>query len=158
MKDIMKVLGAKFIATSLADIHESGDMPSFLEFAREEAKKDGMDTADLMKFFDFLEELEESDGVNWFKLIDTVQKVTGCQVRGFKGDSCIIIKNEELDDDDLKEYLLNDTQVGINLEHINNALKMDSVKLEFIEAMNIPFDFSGFRNFCRFKVVKLDST
>lgn len=155
MEEMVREMHDMFLATMLKQLIRDGKLDEFLEFAREQAKKDGMDTETLMRFFDELEE-NFCDNIDWEKALDIIQKVTGCNAMGFKGDKSIIIENQEMDDDECKDYLQREAKGKINLEHINQALKIVDVKLEFIEAMNIPFDVGGFENFCRFKVVEID--
>ena len=157
--DCIQELKTIFLASALTNIHESGKMDDFVEFARKKAKEDGMETEELTEFLDFLEELEMEDSEEdkkWRKVLDIIGKTTGCKVTGFKGDSCVIIENEEMSDDECKDYIFGETQGKIHLEHINQALEIVDVKLEFIEAMCIPFDADGHSQFCRFKVIFID--
>lgn len=144
-----------FILTTIQALIDTGNIGDFIEYGREEAKKEGMDTEDLMAFFDELEN-EFCDNINWVKVKDITQKVTGCKVKTFKGDKSLIIENEEMSDDECKDYLTGEMEGKVNLEHINQGLKVANVKLEFIEAMILPFDADGFQNILRFKVVELD--
>ena len=144
-----------FILTTIQKLIDTGNIGDFIEYGREEAKKDGMDTENLMAFFDELEN-EFCDNINWVKVKDITQKVTGCKVKTFKGDKSLIIENEEMSDDEFKDYLTGEMECKVNLEHINQGLKFANVKLEFIEAMILPFDADGFQNILRFKVVELD--
>ena len=145
-----------FILTTIQKLIDTGNIGDFIEYGREEAKKDGMDTENLMHFFDELEN-EFCDNINWVKVKDITQKVTGCKVKTFKGDKSLIIENEEMSDDECKDYLAGEMEGKVNLEHINQGLKVANVKLEFIEAMILPFDADGFQNVLRFKVVELDN-
>lgn len=159
--NLMAELRNSIIASIIRRLVEDGKLADFLEFAREQAKKDGMDTEDLMGFFDDLEkefctEEEDGDGIDWNKVLDIIAKTTGCKVQGFKGDKSIIISNEEMSRELCLDYLDSENVAPINLEHINNALKIADVKLEFIEAMNIPFDMDGYENICRFKVIPIE--
>ena len=144
-----------FILTTIQKLIDTGNIGDFIEYGREEAKKEGMDTENLMAFFDELEN-EFCDNINWVKVKDITQKVTGCKVKTFKGDKSLIIENEEMSDDECKDYLAGEMEGKVNLEHINQGLKFANVKLEFIEAMILPFDADGFQNILRFKVVELD--
>lgn len=144
-----------FIVTTIQKLIDTGNIGDFIEYGREEAKKEGMDTENLMAFFDELEN-EFCDNINWVKVKDITQKVTGCKVKTFKGDKSLIIENEEMSDDECKDYLAGEMEGKVNLEHINQGLKVANVKLEFIEAMILPFDADGFQNILRFKVVELD--
>ena len=144
-----------FIVTTIQKLIDTGNIGDFIEYGREEAKKEGMDTENLMAFFDELEN-EFCDNINWVKVKDITQKVTGCKVKTFKGDKSLIIENEEMSDDECKDYLAGEMECKVNLEHINQGLKFANVKLEFIEAMILPFDADGFQNILRFKVVELD--
>src|SRR5574344_2107755 len=150
-----ELLGTLFVATAIQKIIDTGNIGDFIEYGREKAKEDGMDTENLMKFFDELEN-EFCNDIDWAKVKDITQKVTGCKVKTFKGDKCLIIENEEMSDDECKDYLTGEMQGKVNLEHINQGLKVANVKLEFIEAMILPFDADGFQNILRFKVVELD--
>ena len=144
-----------FIVTTIQKLIDTGNIGYFIEYGREEAKKEGMDTENLMAFFDELEN-EFCDNINWVKVKDITQKVTGCKVKTFSGDKSLIIENEEMSDDECKDYLAGEMECKVNLEHINQGLKFANVKLEFIEAMILPFDAEGFQNIVRFKVVELD--
>ena len=144
-----------FIVTTIQKLIDTGNIGDFIEYGREKAKEDGMDTENLMAFFDELEN-EFCDNINWVKVKDITQKVTGCKVKTFKGDKSLIIENEEMSDDECKDYLAGEMEGKVNLEHINQGLKFANVKLEFIEAMILPFDADGFQNILRFKVVELD--
>ena len=144
-----------FILTTIQKLIDTGNIGDFIEYGREEAKKEGMDTENLMAFFDELEN-EFCDNINWVKVKDITQKVTGCKVKTFKGDKSLIIENEEMSDDECKDYLAGEMECKVNLEHIKQGLKVANVKLEFIEAMILPFDADGFQNILRFKVVELD--
>lgn len=145
------------MASMIHKLVETGKLGGFLEFAREQAKKDGMDSKELMSFFDELEkEYLFDDGINWNKVLDIVTKTTGCRVGGFKGDKCLIIENEELSDKECLDYINDENVAKIDLEHINEALETIDVKLEFIDALNLPVDVEGFQNIVRFRVVALD--
>lgn len=155
MEELVRALQNHMISSMIDNLIKEDKLDGFIEFGRARAKEDGMDSEELMGFFDELEE-QFCDNIDWDKVIDITQKVTGCKVMGFKGDKSIIIENEEMDDEDCFDYYVGETQGKINLEHINQALKLVNVKLEFIEAMNLPFDADGFQNIIRFKVVELD--
>lgn len=145
-------------ASMLKTLVETGELGGFLEFAREQARRDGIDSTELMSFFDELEkEYLSDDAIQWHKVLDIVTKTTGCKVGGFKGDKCLVIENEELSDDECLDYIQDKKVAKIDLEHINDALKTVNTKLEFLDAINLPFDVDGFQNICRFDVVKLDS-
>lgn len=149
------LLDKLFILTTIQKLIDTGNIGDFIEYGREKAKEDGMDTENLMAFFDELEN-EFCDNIDWAKVKDITQKVTGCKVKTFKGDKSLIIENEEMSDDECKDYLVGEMEGKVNLEHINQGLKFANVKLEFIEAMILPFDADGFQNIVRFKVVELD--
>lgn len=151
-----ELLGTLFFATTIQKIIDTGNIGDFIEYGREKLKEDGMDTENLMKFFDELEN-EFCNNIDWAKVKDITQKVTGCKVKTFKGDKCLIIENEEMSDEECKDYLTGEMQGKVNLEHINQGLKVANVKLEFIEAMILPFDADGFQDILRFKVVELDN-
>ena len=153
MGDLLDTL---FIVNVIQKLIDTGNIGDFIEYGREKAKEDGMDTENLMAFFDELEN-EFCDNINWVKVNDITQKVTGCKVKTFKGDKSLIIENEEMSDDEFKDYLAGEMEGKVNLEHINQGLKVANVKLEFIEAMILPFDAEGFQNILRFKVVELDN-
>lgn len=155
MEEIMREIQSMFISSMISRLIEEDKLDGFIEFARERAKQDNMDSEELMDFFDDLE-AQFCNNIDWEKTLDIVQKVTGCNVMGFKGDQCIIIENEEMTDDECQEYLSKEIKSKIHLEQINQALQTVNVKLEFTEAMNIPFDVGGFQNFCRFKVIELE--
>lgn len=150
-----ELLGTLFVATVIQKIIDTGNIGDFIEYGREKAKEDGMDTENLMAFFDELGN-EFCNNINWVKVKDITQKVTGCKVKIFKGDKSLIIENEEMSDEECKDYLVGEMEGKVNLEHINQGLKVANVKLEFIEAMLLPFDADGFQNIVRFKVVELD--
>ena len=153
---IEELLETLFVATVIQKIIDTGNIGDFIEYGREKAKEDGMDTENLMHFFDELEN-EFCDNINWVKVNDITQKVTGCKVKTFKGDKSLIIENEEMSDEECNDYLADEMEGKVNLEHINQGLKVANVKLEFIEAMILPFDADGFQNILRFKVVELDN-
>lgn len=149
------ILGNALIKSFITDLANKGELDDFISFAREQAKKDGMDTEELMSFFDDLEEQFCND-IDWIEVADIIQKCTGnCNVKIFDGDKTIIIENEKFTDLECLEYL-EEKESKINLQQLNNALSTVNVKLEFVEALNLPFEFEGFENFIRFKVVELD--
>lgn len=156
MEDVIRALQEHMISSAIESLIENDRLDDFLEFGREKAKENDMDTESLMKFFDELEE-KYGNGIDWAKVKDITQKVTGCKVKTFKGDKCLIIENEEMSDEECMDYLIDEMQGKVNLEHINQGLKVANVKLEFIEAMLLPFDAEGFQNILRFKVVELDN-
>ena len=158
MEDIQMILNDAFISAFLKRLINDGKLEDFLSFAREQAKKDGMDTEELMSFFDVIEEQFCNDTIDWIEVADIIQKCTGnCNVKIFDGDKTIIIENEKFTDLECLEYL-EEKESKINLQQLNNALSTVNVKLEFVEALNLPFEFKGFENFIRFKVVELDRT
>lgn len=150
-----ELLETLFVATAIQKIIDTGNIGDFIEYGREKLKEDGMDTENLMAFFDELEN-EFCNDIDWAKVQDITQKVTGCKVKTFKGDKSLIIENEEMSEEECKDYLADEMESKVNLEHINQGLKAANVKLEFIEAMLLPFDADGFQNIVRFKVVELD--
>ena len=150
-----ELLEALFVATAIQKIIDTDNIGDFIEYGREKAKEEGMDTENLMAFFDELEN-EFCNNIDWAKVKDITQKVTGCKVKTFKGDKSLIIENEEMSEEECMDYLTGEMQGKVNLEHINQGLKVANVKLEFIEAMLLPFDADGFQNIVRFKVVELD--
>lgn len=156
MEDMQIVLGNALIKSFIKDLVNKGELDDFLSFAREQAKKDGMDTEELMSFFDDLEEQFCNDNIDWIEVADIIQKCTGnCNVKIFDGDKTIIIENEKFTDLECLEYL-EEKESKINLQQLNNALSTVNVKLEFVEALNLPFEFDGFENFIRFKVIELE--
>ena len=154
LKEILLKLQNQLISSMIEDLAKKGEIEDFIKFGREEAKKDGMDTEELLKFFDELEN-KYCDNINWDKLFRIVNETTNREVIGFRQDKCIIINNRTLSDDEVEDYVKIET-APINLSNLNKALEPINVKLEFIEAMDNPFDVGGFTNFCRFKVVELD--
>ena len=149
------LLGKLFVANVIQKLIDTGNIGDFIEYGREKAKEDGMDTENLMAFFDELEK-EFCDDIDWDKLFDIVSETTNNRkVMGFRQDKCIIVENRTLSNDEVEEYMETET-APINLDKLNKALEPINVKLEFIEAIDNPFDLDGFRNFVRFKVVELD--
>ena len=134
---------------------EEDRLEDFIKFGRAKAKEDGMDTEELMGFFDELEK-EFCDNIQWNRLFEIVNETTNNRkVMGFQQDKCIIIENKTLTNDEVEDYMETET-APINLSNLNKALEPIDVKLEFIEAIDNPFDMGGFTNFCRFRVVELD--
>lgn len=155
MEELIKTFQNNLISTMIENLIENGKLDDFLKFAREKAKEDDMDSDELMKFFDDLEE-QFCDNINWNKLFDIVDETTNNRkVMGFKEDKCIIVENRTLSNVEVEEYMETET-APINLSKLNKALESINIKLEFIEAIDNPFDLDGFRNFVRFKVVELD--
>lgn len=155
MDEVTKVLENHLIGHMIQNLVEEDKLEDFISFARVKAKEDGMDTKELTDFFDSLEE-QFCDNIDWNKLFDIVNEVTNNRkVMGFKQDKCIIIENKTLSDAEVEDYMDSET-APINLNNLNKALETISVKLDFIEAIDNPFDVGGFRNFVRFRVVELD--
>lgn len=154
LKEILLKLQNQLISSMIEDLAKKGEIEDFIKFGREKAKEDGMDTENLMAFFDELEK-EFCDGIDWDKLFEIVNETTNRECMGFRQDKCIIINNRTLSDDEVEEYVKTET-APINLSNLNKALEPINVKLEFIEVMDNPFDVGGFTNFCRFRVVELD--
>lgn len=154
MEDVIKALQTHLISAMVDTLIEEDKLEDFLKFGRAKAKEDGMDTEGIMKFFDELEN-KYCDNINWDKLFEIVNETTNREVMGFRQDKCIIINNRTLSNDEVEKYMKTET-APINLSNLNKALEPINVKLEFIEAMDNPFDVGGFTNFCRFKVVELD--
>lgn len=150
MKDLSNIL----ISNIIGNLVKEDKLDDFIGFAREKAKEDGMDTEELMGFFDELEE-QFCDNIDWDKLFEIVNKTTHREVMGFRQDKCIIINNRTLSDDEVEKYVETET-APIHLDNLNKALESINIKLEFIEAISNPFDLDGFQNFVRFKVVELD--
>ena len=155
MEDICKALQTHLISAMVDTLIEEDRLEDFLKFGRAKAKEDGMDTEDLMRFFDELEN-KYCDNIDWDKLFEIVNETTNNRkVMGFRQDKCIIIENKTLTNDEVEEYMETET-APINLSNLNKALEPINAKLEFIEAIDNPFDVGGFTNFCRFRVVELD--
>jgi len=155
MEEMMKDLSNILISNIISNLVKEDKLDDFIGFAREKAKEDGMDTEELMSFFDELEE-KFCDNIDWDKLFDIVSETTNNRkVMGFRQDKCIIVENRTLSNDEVEKYMETET-APINLDTLNKALESIDVKLEFIEAIDNPFDLDGFRNFVRFKVVELD--
>ena len=155
MEEMMKDLSNILISNIISNLVKEDKLDDFIGFAREKAKEDGMDTEELMSFFDELEE-KFCDNIDWDKLFSIVGETTNNRkVMGFRQDKCIIVENRTLSHDEVEEYMETET-APINLDKLNKALKPINAKLEFIEAIDNPFDLDGFQNFVRFKVVKLD--
>ena len=151
----MKDLSNIFISNIIGNLIKEDKLDDFIGFAREKAKEDGMDTEELMGFFDELEE-QFCDNIDWDKLFDIVSETTNNRkVMGFRQDKCIIVENRTLSHDEVEEYVETET-APINLDKLNKALEPINIKLEFIEAIDNPFNVGGFTNFCRFRVVELD--
>lgn len=154
IKDMLLKLQNQLITSMIEDLAKEGEIEDFIKFGREEAKKDGMDTEELLKFFDELEE-KYCDGIDWDKLFEIVNETTNREVMGFRQDKCIIINNKTLSDDEVENYMETET-APIHLDNLNKALESINIKLEFIEAISNPFGLDGFQNFVRFRVVELD--
>ena len=120
------------IAHGLTMLQERGELGDFIEFAIDE------------------EPLEFS----WFRVFSTIEKVCPFKVKAFKKDKTILIENEKLSDEQCKEYSESWT-APINLKALNTALEPVGVRLEFLEALNLPFDAEGHENFVRFEVKPL---
>ncbi len=154
MNEMLIKLQNQLISSMVEDLAKKGLLEDFIKFGREEAKKDGMDTEELLKFFDELEN-KYCDNINWDKLFEIVNETTNRECMGFRQDKCIIINNRTLSDDEVEEYMK--TAIApIHLDNLNKALEPVNIKLEFIEAISNPFEFDGYKNFVRFRVVELD--
>ena len=151
MKDLSNIL----ISNIIGNLVKEDKLDDFIGFAREKAKEEGMDTEELMSFFDELEE-KFCDNIDWDKLSDIVSETTNNRkVMGFRQDKCIIVENRTLSNKEVTDYLTTET-APIHLDNLNKALEPINIKLEFIEAIDNPFPLDGFQNFVRFKVVELD--
>ena len=151
MKDLSNIL----ISNIISNLVKEDKLDDFIGFAREKAKEDGMDTEELMGFFDELEK-QFCDNIDWDKLFNIVSETTNNRkVMGFRQDKCIIVENRTLTNDEVENYMETET-APINLSNLNKALEPINIKLEFIEAIDNPFNVGGFTNFCRFRVVELD--
>jgi len=149
MEDICKALQTHLISAMVETLVEEDKLEDFIKFGRAKAKEDGMDTEELMGFFDELEK-EFCDNIQWNRLFEIVNETTNNRkVMGFQQDKCIIIENKTLTNDEVEEYMETET-APINLSNLNKALEPIDAKLEFIEAIDNPFDVGGFTNFCRF--------
>lgn len=153
MEELLETL---FVATVIQKIIDTGNIGDFIEYGREKAKKEGMDTENLMAFFDELEN-EFCNDIDWDKLFDIVGETTNNRkAMGFRPDKCITVENRTLSNDEFEDY--RKTAIApINLDKLNKALEPINIKLEFIEAVDNPVDLDGFKNFVRFKVVELDN-
>lgn len=155
MNEMLMKLQNQLITSMIEDLAKKGEIEDFIKFGREEAKKDGMDTEELLKFFDELEE-KYCSNINWDKLFDIISATTNNRKAiVFNGDLSILIENRKLSNEECDEYAENNVS-PIHLETLNKALEPINVKLEFIEAINNPFPIQGIWDFCRFKVVELD--
>ena len=154
MEDDIKALQTHLIGSMVETLIEEDQLDDFIKFGREKAKKDGMDTEELMKFFDELEN-KYCDNINWDKLFEIVNETTNRECMGFRQDKCIIIANRTLSDKEVTDYLITET-APIHLNNLNKALEPVNIKLEFIEAISNPFDLDGYKNFVRFRVVEVD--
>ena len=155
MNEILIKLQDQLISSMIEELAKKGELKDFIKFGREEAKKDGRYTEELQKFFDEIEE-QFCDNIDWDKLFDIVGETTNNRkVMGFRQDKCIIVENRTLSNDEVEEYMETET-APINLQTLNKALEPINIKLEFIEAIDNPFDLDGFQNFVRFKVVEVD--
>ena len=154
MEDVIKALQTHLIGSMVETLIEEDRLEDFLKFGREKAKEDGMDTEDLMRFFDELEN-KYCDNIQWNRLFGIVNETTNRECMGFRQDKCIIIENRTLSDKEVTDYLITET-APIHLDNLNKALEPVNIKLEFIEAISNPFDLDGFQNFVRFRVVELD--
>ena len=154
MEDICKALQTHLIGAMVDTLIEEDRLEDFLKFGRAKAKEDGMDTEELMKFFDEREN-KYCDNIDWNKIFEIVNETTNRECMGFRQDKCIIINNRTLSNDEVEDYMETET-APIHLDNLNNALESINIKLEFIEAISNPFDLDGFQNFVRFRVVELD--
>ena len=154
LKGVLIKLQDQLIASMIEELAKKGEIEDFIKFGREEAKKDGMDTEELLKFFDELEN-KYCDNINWDKLFEIANETTNRECMGFRQDKCIIINNRTLSNDEVESYVETET-APIHLDNLNKALEPINIKLEFIEAIDNPFPLDGFQNFVRFKVVELD--
>lgn len=154
MEDICKALQTHLIGAMVDTLIEEDRLEDFLKFGRAKAKEDGMDTEELMRFFDELEN-KYCDNINWDKIFEIVNETTNRECMGFRQGKCIIINNRTLSNDEVEDYVVSET-APIHLGNLNKALEPVNIKLEFIEAISNPFDLDGFQNFVRFRVVELD--
>ena len=75
MEDVIKALQIHLIGSMVEALIEEDQLDDFIKFGREKAKEDGMDTENLMKFFDELEN-KYCDNINWDKLFEIVNETT----------------------------------------------------------------------------------
>ena len=144
----------------LTKLKDDGELEDFVEFAKEKAKEDGMDSDDFIAFLDGLGEIaKDDDGYNWQDIEDGINTVLpNFKVYFFTGDKTIAIENELVTDREiLANYCDEDVKAPLNIETLNGALEPKGYKLEFMEALNIPFKLDDISNFLRFKVVKLEA-
>lgn len=155
LKGILIKLQEQLIASMIEELVNEGELESFIKFGREEAKKDGMDTEEILKFFDELEK-KYCSNIDWDKLFDVISATTNNRKAiVFGGDSSILIENRKLSDEECDEYAENNVS-PIHLDTLNKSLESINIKLEFIEAINNPFPIQGITDFCRFKVIKIE--
>ena len=144
----------------LTKLKDDGELEDFVEFAKEKAKEDGMDSDDFIAFLDGLGEIAtETDDYDWEAIDEAITSVLPTfKVYYFTGDKTIAIENELVTDADiLANYCDENVKAPLNIETINGALEPKGYKLEFMEALNIPFKLDEISNFLRFKVVKLEA-
>ena len=157
--ELLNELSRIAVARLLTKLKEDGELENFVEFAKEKAKEDGMDSDDFMGFLDGLGEIaKDDDGYNWQDIEDAINTVLpNFKVYFFIGDKTIAIENELVTDKEiLANYCDEDVKAPLNIETLNGALEPKGYKLEFMEALNIPFKLDDISNFLRFKVIKLE--
>ena len=160
--ELLNELSRIAVARLLTKLKEDGELENFVEFAKEKAKEDGMDSDDFMGFLDGLGEIAkettDDDGYNWQDIEDAINTVLpSFRAYFFVGDKTIAIENELVTDADiLANYCDKDVKAPLNIETLNDALEPKGYKLEFMEALNIPFKLDEIQNFLRFKVIKLE--
>lgn len=159
-EDILRVIRKSVVTSYLEKVIYDGDLDKFIAFAREHSEDEGIETEELLKFLKKLEKNylpESEENKEWHNILHIIGETTGCNVNGFKGDKTVMIENEELTEAEFDDYVTIDTKTAkINIESINKALSVIGYKLEFLEALGLPFVADGFQNIIRFKVIKLD--
>lgn len=160
--ELLNELSRIAVARLLTKLKEDGELENFVEFAKEKAKEDNMDSDDFMSFLDGLGEIAkepiDDDGYNWQDIEDAIGTVLpNFKVYFFIGDKTIAIENELITDEEiLTNYCNENVKAPLNIETLNGALEPKGYKLEFMESLNIPFKLDDISNFLRFKVIKLE--
>ena len=157
--ELLNELSRIAVVRLLTKLKDDGELENFVEFAKEKAKEDNMDSDDFMSFLDGLGEIaKDDDGYNWQDIEDAINTVLpNFKVYFFVGDKTIAIENELVTDKEiLANYCDENVKAPLNIETLNGALEPKGYKLEFMEALNIPFKLDDISNFLRFKVIKLE--
>ena len=159
-EDLLLELSRMAVTSVLTTLKENGELGDFIQFAKEQAKKDGMDSDEFISFLDKIGEMAEDEELyDWkgiTKALDSV--LPSYKVYMFYGDKTIAIENELITDAKiLANYCDVDVKAPLNIETLNGALEPIGYKLEFMEALNLPFKLDEIQNFLRFKVKKLET-